>query len=208
MKIYIIRHGETDMNKLGVMQGRRNTPLNDKGRELAVLSGQGMKGLRFDHCVSSPLSRAHETAEIILKESGNDIPIETDERLLEIDFGEMEGKRFPEMGKAGELFYNDPFSFPGFKGGETIEDVCRRTQAFLKELIAKDDGKTWFVSTHGCAMRAMVNYLLDNPSDYWCGHAPYNCSATVIEAEKGSARITDMDRVWYDRSLIVDHYRQ
>lgn len=208
MKIYILRHGETALNAKGVMQGRLNEPLNQSGRELAEMTGRAIKGIHFDYCISSPLDRAKETAEIILHESENDIPIAIDERIIEMDFGIMEEKKITEMGEEGLKFFNDPFHFAGFPNGESILDVCDRTQDFLKELIAKDDGKTYFISTHGCAMRGMVNFLSDNPTDYWLGHAPYNCSFTIVEASDGKAHITDIDRVYYDPSLIVDHYNK
>lgn len=205
MKIYIIRHGETALNVQGVLQGQIDEPLNENGRRLAELTGRGMRGIRFDACISSPLSRAVETAEIVLRESGNDLPINIDDRLLEMDFGDMDAKKISEMGEESLSFFLTPFAFPGFPNGESISDLCRRTQPFLKELIARDDGKTYLISTHGCAMRAMVNDLLEDPSDFWLGHAPYNCSLTIVEAEGGVARITDIDRVFYDPKLIVDH---
>ena len=89
MTIYVLRHGETALNAKGVMQGLLNEPLNQNGRALAVLTGQGMRGIHFDGCISSPLVRAKETAEIILRESGNDIPITVDERVREINFGDL-----------------------------------------------------------------------------------------------------------------------
>ncbi len=208
MKIYILRHGETALNTKGVMQGWLDEPLNENGRKLAALSGQAMKGIRFDRCISSPFVKATETAEILLRESGNAANITIDDRIREIHFGDLEGKSLSEMGEEGYHFYMDPFRFVGFPNGERIQDVCIRTQSFLKELIAKDDGKTYLISTHGCAMRAMVNYLKDDPSDYWYGHGPYNCSFTIIEAEGGKARITDVDKVYYDASLIVDHFKK
>ena len=207
MKIYILRHGETALNVRRVMQGRLDEPLDDSGRELAVLTGRAIKDIRFDFCISSPLKRAAETAKIILHESGNDVPIEFDERLLEIDFGELEGKKLSDMGEAGKLFLTAPLDFVGFPGGETVRDVCKRTQGFLKELINKDDKKTYLISTHGCALRAMTNYLFDNPSDFWRGRAPYNCSFTIIESENKTPRITAVDEVYYDKSLIVDHFK-
>ena len=207
MKLYIIRHGETALNVNGVMQGRIDEPLNENGRNLAVLTGRGMKGIRFDACISSPLGRAVETAELVLRESGNDVPIRIDDRLLEMDFGGIDGRKISEMGDMSMLFFLDPFEFPGFPGGETITELCGRTQLFLKELIAKDDGKTYLISTHGCAMRAMTNELMEDPSDFWLGHAPYNCSLTIVEAEGGNARITDVDKVFYDPKLIADHSR-
>ena len=207
MKIYILRHGETDLNSTGVMQGRLDAPLNKSGRELAALTGRAMKDVRFDCCISSPLSRAVETARIVLAESGNDIPVLTDERILEIDFGALEGRSIAEMGDAGLPFFADPLGFAGFPDGESIRGVRERTQEFLKELIKKDDGKTYLISSHGCAIRAMLNFLQSDPSDFWRGHAPYNCCVNIVEAEGGKARITAEDKVYYDPSLIVDHYK-
>ena len=205
MKIYIIRHGETALNVQGVLQGQIDEPLNENGRRLAELTGRGMRGIRFDACISSPLSRAVETARIVLRESGNDLPITIDERLLEMDFGDMDAKKISEMGEESLSFFLTPFEFPGFPNGENISALCRRTQPFLKELIARNDGKTYLISTHGCAMRAMVNDLMEDPSDFWLGHAPYNCSLTIVEAEGGDARITEIDRVFYDPKLIADY---
>lgn len=207
MRIYIVRHGETALNAKGVMQGRLDVPLNKNGRDLAEVTGRALKGIRFDRCVSSPLDRAKETAEIILRESGNEIKFDIDDRLIELDFGVLEGKKLTELGEEALGFVYDPFGFAGFPNGEDIKGVCARTRAFLDELIAEDDGKTYLISTHGCAMRAMVNHLSDDPSDFWSGHAPYNCSFTIVEAEGGKARITDVDKVYYDPALIVDHFR-
>lgn len=208
MKIYIVRHGETAANVKSILVGQWDEPLNQNGRDLAVLTGRAMRGIRFDECISSPLSRAYETAEIILRESGNEIPILRDDRAMEISFGDLEGLTKAEMGQIGELFYKDPFHCGRFPNGESIQDVCCRTQAIIRELAARDDGKTYLVSTHGCAMRAMVNFLFDHPSDYWRSHVPYNCSFTIIEAEGGVPRLTEVDKVYYDKSLIVDHFSE
>ena len=189
------------------MQGWVDPPINQSGRELAAMTGQAMKDIRFDRCISSPLSRARETAEIVLRESGNEIPITTDDRLREMSCGDIEEKSITEMGDAARLFFVDPFRFPGFPNGETIQDLCSRTQEFFRELTAVDDGKTYLISTHGCAMRAMLNYLFDDPSDYWRGRAPYNCAVCIVEADGGLPRITELDKVYYDQSLIVDHYK-
>ena len=207
MKIFILRHGETTLNSKGIMQGRLDEPLNENGRELAVITGRAMKGIRFDRCFSSPLKRAKETAEIILRESGNGAKVEVDDRLSEIDFGDMEGRTLSEMGGRAHAFFTDPFGFEGFPNGERISDVCERTQEFLKELIAMDDGEVCLVSTHGCAMRAMVNFLRDDPSDYWYGHAPYNCSFTTVETAGGKPRIAEVDKVYYDKSLAKDLFK-
>ena len=85
MKLYIIRHGETDLNAKGILQGWIDPPINRSGRELAAMTGRAMKDIRFDRCISSPLCRAWETAEILLRESGNETEIETDDRIREMN---------------------------------------------------------------------------------------------------------------------------
>ena len=202
MKIYIIRHGETDLNAGGILQGWLDEPLNQNGRDLAVMTGQAMKGIHFDRCISSPLKRARETAEIILRESGNDIPIFTDDRLREMNFGDMEGRKLCEAEEETDMFL---LRFFGFKNGESIEAVCRRTQAFLRELAAKDDGKTWLISTHGCALRAMLNFLYPNPSDFWRGHVPYHCSVSIVEVKDGKLILTEEDKVYLRKKAKEKH---
>ena len=208
--IYIIRHGETRANVSGFIQGWMNEPLNEAGVSLAEDTGRGMRGVHFDACFSSPLLRASQTARIVLRESGNEsAPLTFDDRIKEIGFGTCEGRRITEGGLPPEearLFFTDPFRFPGFPGGETVQTVCARTQAFLRELAARDDGKTYLVATHGCALRAMLNGLYDNPADYWHGHVPYNCVVSIVEAQGGRMRLIADDRVYYDPKYCIDRY--
>ena len=204
MLIYILRHGETDYNAKKIMQGQLDTSLNENGRNLAHITGKAIKGLHFDACYSSPLSRAVETAEIVLKESGNNTSIIFDGRLKEIGFGPSEGKSISELKDVVKKLYGDPFNYEGTPGGESLRQVCDRTQSFLKELIKKNDDQTYLVSTHGCAMRAMINYLIQEPNDFWLGHVPYNCSFTVIEVKDNKPIILAIDQIFYDRRLVTD----
>ena len=207
MLIYMVRHGETNLNAQRTMQGWLDEPLNQAGRDLAALTGQAMKGIHFDACISSPLKRAKETVEIILRESGNDVEITTDDRIKEINFGDYEKKNMLELGEDGRLFATNPFLFDRFPNGEGVRDVMKRTQAFLKELIARDDGKTYLLGVHGCAVRAMLNFLYDDPSNYWHGHVPYNCAVNIVEAEGGRARLIADDKIYYPKEFIVDRYK-
>ena len=212
MLIYIVRHGETRSNEEGYLQGWTDDPLNENGVALAEITGKGMQGIKFDACISSPLTRAKQTAEIILKESGNDtVSVRIEERIKEVRMGDWERKKF----RPGEreidaeqvrAFFTDAFHFSGFPGGETIPQVCARTQAFLKELTARDDGKTYLVTTHGFALRAMLNYLYDDPDDFWHGHVPYNCAVNIIEVKNGAVKLIADDRIYYDLKDAVDRY--
>ena len=211
MLIYIVRHGETNANVKGYLQGWSNDPLNENGRKLAVITGQGMRGIKFDYCISSPLVRARETAEIILRESGNNIPVIFEDRIKEINMGDWERKKFrPGEREVDEeqirLFFTDALAFAGFPGGENMQQVADRTQDFLKELIRRDDGKTYLVTTHGFALRAMLNFLYDDPADFWHGHVPYNCAVNIIEGKNGIGTLIADDKVYYDLGQAVDQY--
>lgn len=206
MLIYIIRHGETDLNVKGVLQGWVDEPLNESGMRLARITGKKMESVRFDGCFSSPLKRAADTARIVLEASENDLPIQYDDRLREISFGEAEGRHRSTLGEQGRRFFEEPFRYEPFPGGESIRQVCARTQSFLKELLMRDDGKTYLLSTHGCALRAMLNYLYEDPSDFWHMHVPYNCAVSIVEGRNGQGRLIGDDVIYYDRSQIVDRY--
>ena len=207
MLIYIIRHGETAFNRRRVLQGQYDEPLNENGRALGKLAGQGMKDIRFDACISSPLSRACETAELVLTESGNgEIPVETDDRLLEINFGSLEGTVLPPSER--KIFFEDPRSMGTFPGGESCSDVIERTQEFLKELIARDDGRVYLLSTHGLALRAMLGFIYDDPGDFWHGMVPYNCAVSIVEAHNGRAELIGDDVLFFDRKYCVNYYKK
>lgn len=210
MLLYIIRHGETDCNKSGVMQGRGDTELNGAGVRLAEISGRNMRGIHFDRCISSPLKRARETVRIVLEESGNgQIPVETDERLIEVDAGDYEWLHLDEGPLPTEVagrFFKDPMRFPGFPNGETLDEVKRRTKEFLDEMCRISDDRTYLIGTHGCAVRALLNSLYENPDDYWHGHVPYNCAVNIVEIKDGRAQLIADDRLYYDPAEAVDRY--
>ena len=101
--LYIIRHGETAKNKKKLLQGRSDQSLNESGFSQAADAGDRLRsmGISFDRIYSSPLIRARQTAEQILKRGGKSdpdgeagidaSPIITDERLIEMDYGPYEG---------------------------------------------------------------------------------------------------------------------
>ena len=88
MKLYIVRHGETDWNKNKMMQGNTDVPLNQNGINQALNISKFLEDKTIDVCYSSPLSRAYETAKLITN-NGNII---IDKRLEERELGEFEGK--------------------------------------------------------------------------------------------------------------------
>jgi broad specificity phosphatase PhoE len=101
--IYVVRHGQTDWNAELRMQGQKDIPLNDKGRAQARGNGRALKDILGDDAasfdfVSSPLGRTRETMELLRTEMGlNPHAYRTDERLVEVSFGDWEGSTLREL---------------------------------------------------------------------------------------------------------------
>ena len=120
MRIYVIRHGETLLNYKGVLQGWLDVALNEKGKEEARKTGEGLKGIIFKKAFSSPLIRAKETTKIILEASGNlTTPLSVENRIKEINFGEYEGQ-----------VYKKP-------NGETVDDKYLSWKCVFKPYFKK-----------------------------------------------------------------------
>ena len=146
---FLIRHGETDWNLAGKIQGATDIPLNDTGRAQARATGQKMQGRRWDALVSSPLSRAVETAEIIGSFIGLHDPRPVP-GIVERNYGAAEGLTGPEV----ESFYPGDAPVPG---RETRGQVQERVVAALHELAKEFPGQNVIVVCHGGVIRAMLH---------------------------------------------------
>ena len=194
MKIYIVRHGQTDWNKARRIQGQVDIPLNEFGRHLARETARGLRDVRFDACFTSPLSRAKETAQIIL--AGRDVPVIDEPRLEEMSFGVYEGKCCAgdnwELPENFHRFFDGPDRYEAPEGGESFGQVRDRTGAFLEELARRSeyaDGQI-LLATHGAALAGLLCYIRRAPlADYWGVGVHKNCAVTEVEAKDGSFRI-------------------
>ena len=134
MELYLVRHGKTDWNAQGKLQGNIDIHLNDEGKKSAIELGEKLKNVDFDRIYSSPLSRAYETAQLICGQ--RQIPIFTDNRLREISFGVMEGITYEEWTKPESpyrfFFQEDVTQYNPPKDGETIDSICVRTKEFMQ----------------------------------------------------------------------------
>lgn len=203
MRLYIVRHGETDWNKSRRIQGQSDIPLNEFGRRLAGKTAAGLKNVSFSACFSSPLKRAVETAEIIL--NGRAVPVVTDKRIEEMAFGEWEGKCCSkenwEVPERFHAFFDDPAQYVPAAGGESFAQIRARTGGFLLELSRKREyeGKNILITTHGAALSGMLNYMKDAPfNEYWGQGVHRNCAVTEVEASDGVFHIISENQVYYD----------
>ena len=121
------------------MQGTIDIPLNETGRRIAQLTAKELSKIPFDLIISSPLSRAVETARIVTGYA--DIPLKLDMRLRELSWGEWEGLTQADLKEMGykeglNMFFTDPFQFPCPPGGDSIQQVCERGKQFFEEVVA------------------------------------------------------------------------
>lgn len=162
MDITIIRHGTTPLNEQGRYQGSRVDPdLSVTGREFVEKVGQVFDAKPFDVVISSPLKRAVETARILV---GSEKEIQTDGRIRETDFGEIDGK------KPGNLREEHPdvYDFRGLSNdllGNYIQDVESwaeievRLDSFFKDLINEYNEENILLVCHGGIIRAICAHF-------------------------------------------------
>lgn len=205
MRLYIMRHGETDWNKEKKIQGRVDIPLNEKGRALTRITAEKLQNIPFAAVYTSPLMRAKETARIIVGE--RKIPFIEDDRIAELCFGEGEGMRARDD-KNGhyvsvfENFFCHPEKYEPLPGGETLEHLCERTGTFLNDLIHMPEwkDKTLLISTHGAAMRGIMNNVRkESIENFWMGKLLDNCAVTIVDVKDETFTVVEDGKIFYNK---------
>jgi alpha-ribazole phosphatase len=168
MKLFLVRHGQTDWNLAQRFQGYSDVPLNGVGRQQAVALKNRLSGQIIDCIYSSDLQRASETARVI---SNGKIEMRIDSRLREMNFGLWEGLTYNEVKEKytdalsvweSDLYQNSPMD------GETLEQLARRVQSMLNDLCEKHVDQTVLVVAHGGVLQTLVCLALNlSPAMYW-----------------------------------------
>lgn len=158
MEIYVVRHGETGYNKMGLLQGSTNIPLNENGKMQALRTKKALEHISFDIVISSPLLRAFETASIIVP---NHI-IKIDSRLTERYLGDYEGK--PSRIYDQKKYHNYKENCVD-QGVEGISNLIKRVHNFMDELREKYPNQTILLVTHGGWINALLYYFKPIPED-------------------------------------------
>lgn len=181
MRIYLIRHGETNWNKELRLQGREDIPMNECGELQALECGDALKSIRVDFIATSPLKRAKKTAELIARQTGvKEVVIEDD--LIERDFGEASGMTYHEK----NLKYSNQL-IPGYEDKEHLIERINRVIRKYGELYP--DGHVLMVS-HGGAINAMVSKITNG--ELGSGKTRLkNACITILEVEGKSIRLLE-----------------
>ncbi len=164
-KIYIIRHGQTDFNLRGIVQGSGvNSSLNDTGRAQANAFFQAYQHIGFDKVYTSTLRRTCESVQQFIDQG---VPYEMLEGLNEISWGLREGK---EITPEEDAYYHWMLqewkrgnTFQRIEGGESPDDVLKRQKVAMQYMMKNEWEKTVLICMHGRALRILLCQLLNYP---------------------------------------------
>ena len=158
MKLYVLRHGETNENITGIMQGNMETVLNEVGRKQAESVRQKINDANIDLVISSPKKRAVETAEI----AAPNIPIILDDRVPSRNHGEFEGMQRNQVNL--QDYWNIKLN-KQFEKAESMGEIFNRVSSLLNDISINYSNKTVLLVTHSGIARVLYYYFNGFPDD-------------------------------------------
>tara|TARA_A200000113_G_scaffold86950_1_gene77557 strand:+ start:364 stop:984 length:621 start_codon:yes stop_codon:yes gene_type:complete len=165
-KLIILRHGESEWNKLNLFTGWEDVSLTDQGKIEAKLAAFAIQNLKVDvnHAYTSALKRAKDTLGIVLYILKKDIPMISDQALNERNYGSLTGMNKDEArNKWGDeqvkLWRRSYDVSP--ENGESLKDTCERTIPYFKKNILPKlyDGENVIITAHGNSLRSIIMYV-------------------------------------------------
>lgn len=181
-RVVLLRHGRTEWNATGRFQGQMDAPLDDVGKLQAAAAGIAVAPMQPDAMVSSDLSRARDTADVVAAECK--LEVELDERLREINLGSWQGlTRAEARSRFAEEYARWQTGEDARRGGgETYAEVGARCVACIEEWLDRlGTGSLLLIVTHGSAARATIGTLLGMEPDTWWRLAPLsNCRWSLL----------------------------
>jgi broad specificity phosphatase PhoE len=183
LRIYIIRHAQTNANIRFECVGRKDIPLNEAGHIQSKELAERLSDVTADKIYISPLIRTKETIDYYLTEHKG-IPVQTAPELIERDFGDWEGLTFDEIEaqnkEAFDQWQSDQINFV-IPGGECSARVQERINSFFDRITKENENKTIFVVTHlGTARHSISRLLRLKPEESW-RFTMFNASYAVID---------------------------
>ena len=171
LKLYIVRHGETEWNVIKRFQGQLNTPLTEKGMEKLRETGKNLENVLFEEVYTSELERTVNSAEIILNENNgyknNKLELQKLAELNEVYFGVWQGLtyeevflKYPEEGN--NYFYNVKNYKAENVEAEKLEDALERFLKGINKILDSHESGNILVVTHGTVFEMFMNYVANN----------------------------------------------
>ena len=202
-QLYIIRHGETELNRLGIVQGRGvNSDLNDTGIQQAAAFFKHYQHIPFDHIYTSKLKRTHQTVEGFINLG---LPWDQLEGLDELAWGDWEGQ--PNTEEARRAFKEIVEKWQGgnyeakFEGGESPNDVLFRLTQAIDVIKDRTDEKCVLVCMHGRAMRLLLCYLLNKPLSQMGDFPHQNTTLYRLSYENNTFDVIDFNNTDHLKSI-------
>lgn len=183
MRMIIVRHGESEWNRIHRYQGQLDAPLSDLGLQQAEALAQRLRNEPLDCIYTSPLQRAAHTAEAIARFHPN-VPLHSDDALLEIHHGEWQGKYADEISEQysdGLREWREHPTRSQMPGGESFSNVLKRTLDFKERLLSEHRDQSVLVSTHDVVIKILVADALGMNMDRMNCIWVTNASISVIE---------------------------
>lgn len=183
MRLIIVRHGESEWNRIHRYQGQLDAPLSELGLRQAEALADRLKGEQIDQIYSSRLQRAALTAQAIAAHH-TAVPFEYSDALLEIHHGEWQGKFADEILTAyadGLREWREHPTRSQMPGGESFSNVLKRTLDFREQICERHEGQTVLVSTHDVVVKILVADALGMNMDRINRIWVTNASISVIE---------------------------
>jgi probable phosphoglycerate mutase len=189
-ELWLARHGETEWSRSGRHTGRTDIPLTARGEEQAAALGERLRGVSFALVLASPLERARRTAEL----AGFGDVLELDGDLMEVDYGEYEGRTTAEIHRARPDWdlWRD-----GCPGGETIAEAAARAERAIARVRAVD-GPVLLVG-HGHLTRTLASRALTLDPAHGRHLALDPASLSIVGAEHAAPAL----RLWNDASHLL-----
>ena len=180
MKLYIVRHGQSEWNAERLVCGATDAPLTEKGRAQAAETAQMIAELHQKHpidlIIASPLQRALDTGRAIQAACG-DVPLIIDERIKEIDFGESEG-----LSTRDQDFQNRKAQFPYVHGdGESMLRFVHRIYSFLDDIRVRYADKTVLLACHNGIARVAYSYVHSMTNEEFMSYVVKNASVSEYD---------------------------
>jgi len=191
LRLFLVRHGETDANRMRLLQGASNGLLNANGRLQVEQLGRHLKSIALDRVFASDLQRAIDTAEAISRLHG--LKVKLDGQLREWDVGDLDGQpaaaylqTIKDTGKPLSQFIPP--------GGEKLWEVRKRADAFIQNLIDQYSGETILACSHGDCMRMLVGSMLQIDIDAATAFHFDNASYSVFEFTDSHWKVIALNR--------------
>ncbi len=182
MRLYLVRHGETEYNRHDLFRGLKDIPLNETGRRQAEAAAEYLKDHPIAAFYSGPLRRSRDTCEAIARVHG--APVRLMPQLQDIDYGEWSGRTVAEVEESHpEIFHvwgTDP-ELVTFPGGESLADAAARVAQGLAELAASHPDEAIVAVGHKMVNRLILCAVLDAPIASMWHIEQLNGAINVIE---------------------------